>query len=573
MYKLICFNRTIRSFNFSFRNYKFLSNVVENKLGKKIFLKDNYGQFSFDDVLNLSKNLSANLIKTLQLNDPSYLNQQKIGIYCSNNYSYLISILSIWILNGVPFVLNKTHPSKYIEQFIDDFNCKLIINGENNYSENSYFDSMLKQKQIFNFKIDESSFFNLKKNCFLFNCSNLPNTFEELIDFLTRNEDDKTSFLLSTSGTSGKPKGVVITFRNLLSSIETMVKTYQWTPENHILNPLPLNHYSGLVYCFLTPYLTGASVELLAKFDANSVWKILLTDNSVNSFIAVPTIYTQLVNEYFNNNDIKGQFSRDMIKNSLKKMKFIGSGSAPLNVKTFNEWSDLTEYPMVERYGMTEIGMALSTPLIEKENFRRIGGTVGRPCGDVRVRIYDNVKNKILIESSCENNSFASESDDIFGELQINGPTVFKEYFNFPQLTKESFSEDGWFKTGDTARYLKDLGVYKIIGRTSVDVIKSGGHKISALDVEKEILAFENIEDVAVIGLADPIWGQRVFALISLKNKTKNFDDNDFLNWCKFRMPRYCVPRLVKIVDKIPKNQLGKVNKKELIQFYENSNI
>ncbi|CAF0870935.1 unnamed protein product [Brachionus calyciflorus] len=553
------------------KNYGFLSNITELKLNNKVFLTDHYSQFTYDEILNLSKSLSLNIIKKLNLKEPNYLNNEKIGIYCSNNYSYLASILSIWMLNGVPFVLNKSHPSKFIEQFIDDFKCKLIINGVNSNSLDQDFNKMLNEKNTINFQLKENEFFKLKNEHINLG-SNIPNNYDELKSFLTQNETEKTSFLLVTSGTSGKPKGVVITFRNLLSSIETMITAYKWTPENHILNPLPLNHYSGLVYCFLTPFLLGASVNLMSKFNSKKVWDHLLNDKSINSFIAVPTIYTQMVNEY--NVNLCQEIPKENIRNILTKMKFIGSGSAPLNVKTFNEWTDLTQYPMVERYGMTEIGMALSTPLIETEKIKRIGGTVGRPCGKVGVRIYDNLNNRVLLESNAENDYFSTDSNDIFGELQINGPTVFKEYYNRPDLTAESFSDDGWFKTGDTARFLKESNVYKIIGRTSVDVIKSGGHKISALDVEKEIMAYDMIEDCSVMGLSDAIWGQRVFALIVLKAKNEDkFNRDVFLNWCKLRMPKYCVPSLIKIVQHIPKNQLGKVNKKELIQFYENNEV
>lgn len=352
-----------------------------------------------------------------------------------------------------------------------------------------------------------------------------------------------------------------------------MIDTYKWSSENHMLNPLPLNHYSGLVYCLLTPFFIGASVDLMAKFSPDFVWsKLLDMDSKINSLIAVPTIYTQLVQAYLSSVDLKARFSKDHVRDVLKnKMKLIGSGSAPLSVKTFNDWYELTNYNMVERYGMTEIGMALSTPLIETVNFKRVGGTVGRPCGSVGVRIYDSVNDKVLIESSLTNDVHLNDSDqrdEIFGELQINGPTVFREYLNKPEQTKESFTEDGWFKTGDTAKFLKDMNVYKMIGRTSVDVIKSGGHKISALDVEKELLANDVIEDVAVMGLSDLVWGQRVFALLVIRKK-KTFDKDEFIKWCKLRLPKYSVPTVIKITESIPRNQLGKVNKKELIQFYE----
>ena len=124
---------------------------------------------------------------------------------------------------------------------------------------------------------------------------------------------------------------------------------------------------------------------------------------------------------------------------------------------------------------------------------------------------------------------------------------------------------------GDTAEFLRDERSYKLIGRTSVDVIKSGGYKISALDIEKVILGNEFIDDVAVMGLSDPVWGQRIFALLVLKKDLANkFDEIEFVNWCKSNLPKYSVPRLIKCIEKMPRNLLGKVNKKELIKIYEN---
>jgi malonyl-CoA/methylmalonyl-CoA synthetase len=176
---------------------------------------------------------------------------------------------------------------------------------------------------------------------------------------LNKYDRNKEALLLYTSGTSGSPKGVVITFKNLISSIETMCNVWQWSPNDHILNTLPLNHYSGLVYCLLTPHYLGARVDLMPKFNAKIVWsKLLDKNNSINTFIGVPTIFNQLIDYYHLN---LHEFNRQSIGEDLKslirnKFRFIGSGSAPLNVKIYNDWLHLTNYSLLERYGMTEIG-------------------------------------------------------------------------------------------------------------------------------------------------------------------------------------------------------------------------
>ena len=208
---------------------------------------------------------------------------------------------------------------------------------------------------------------------------------------------------------------------------------------------------------------------------------------------------------------------------------------------------------------------------------KRIPGTVGRPYGSTQVRIVENHEedsddlNHVLVQSDQSSDFFFNEAQQkkqIIGELQVKGSMVFSRYLNKPAQTKESFTSDGWFKTGDTAEFLSEHKVYKLAGRTSVDVIKSGGYKISALDIEREILAHPHIDDIAIMGLTDELWGQKIFALIVLKDNVK-FNQEEFLEWCKKRLPKYQVPKLVKIIDKMPRNLLGKVNKKELIKVYE----
>lgn len=251
----------------------------------------------------------------------------------------------------------------------------------------------------------------------------------------------------------------MITFENFFSAIENMVECYKWSSNDFCLNPLPINHYSGLVYCLLTPFFVGASVDLLPKFNAEVVWRKLLEldpktiDSKLNLFIAVPTIYSQLVHSYVTNDQLRKQYPVDYIQKTLRsKMRIIASGSAPLSIKTFEDWHELTNFRILERYGMTEIGMALSTSYSDLS--RRVGGTIGRPCGKNRCRVYDNSTDQVLLESDSDSDVFlngAEARDSVYGELQAKGPNVFKKYFNKPKETEVSFTQDGWFKTGESS--------------------------------------------------------------------------------------------------------------------------
>lgn len=195
----------------------------------------------------------------------------------------------------------------------------------------------------------------------------------------------------------------------------------------------------------------------------------------------------------------------------------------------------------------------------------------------VRVRIVDsNDANKILIESTTSQDTIHEEAlknvkDDIVGDLEVRGGNVFRAYYNKPDKTKETFSDDGWFKTGDHVAFIREHNSYKILGRTSIDIIKSGGYKISAVDIEREISAHHNIFDVIVFGVKDSKWGEVVCAYIKLKEKNE-YNQNEFITWCKERLPKQSVPKIIKVFDVMPRNHIGKVNKKELVKQYEKEN-
>ena len=211
----------------------------------------------------------------------------------------------------------------------------------------------------------------------------------------------------------------------------------------------------------LTPFFAGAQCLLLPKFDHRLVWSKLLNENSskeeprINFFIGVPTVFAQLVNSDLIVN--KSNIVKEVLK---KKMRVIASGSAPLVVKTFNDWYDLTNFRILERYGMTEMGMAITNPYMDTADFKKEGGLVGRPVGPIRCRLVH--EDKILIESQ-ENKDLIYDNDaDLFGELQIKGPNVFNEYLNKPEQTRESFTKDDWFKTGKISIFYLDLLSYSI---------------------------------------------------------------------------------------------------------------
>nr|XP_057944749.1 malonate--CoA ligase ACSF3, mitochondrial isoform X3 [Doryrhamphus excisus] len=302
---------------------------------------------------------------------------------------------------------------------------------------------------------------------------------------------------------------------------------------------------------------------MLPEFQPQKVWEMLLSSKAplVNVFMAVPTIYSKLIHYYHQH------FTQPHVKDFVKavckeRIRLMVSGSAALPLPTLQQWEDITGHTLLERYGMTEIGMALSNPL----QGQRIPGAVGLPLPGVEVRIVmNNTSYTTIVEGNHKETQVRPGLEGKEGELQVRGPSVFKEYWNKPQETEESFTDDGWFKTGDTAVY-KD-GVYWVMGRTSVDIIKSGGYKISALEVERHLLAHPDITDVAVIGAPDATWGQKVTAVVQLK-EGQSLTLSDLKTWAREHMAPYTIPTALLLVDEIPRNQMGKVNKKDLLRYF-----
>lgn len=320
---------------------------------------------------------------------------------------------------------------------------------------------------------------------------------------------------------------------------------------------------------------------MMHKFDKNIAWSHLLAINTatvdrITVFMGVPTMYAKLIEEY---EEIFTKNHRvvDYIKATLKnKIRLMVSGSAPLPTPLFRKWEHISGHRLLERYGMTEIGMCLSN----EYDSSREPGYVGVPLPGVRVKLaqlredgtYENI-----LECYNENNQVkilrnpGCNRQDLSGELFVKGETVFKEYFNKPNETKRDFTKDGWFKTGDTASFNINKKVFKLLGRTSVDIIKTGGFKVSALEIETHLLGHPDITDVTVLGVDDFTWGQRVAALVVVKPNAE-MDLESLRSYSRQKMAEYAIPTIVKIVDKIPKNAMGKVGKPELVKQFFSDN-
>lgn len=399
--------------------------------------------------------------------------------------------------------------------------------------------------------------------------------------------------MLFTSGTTAKPKGVMLSDATLAAQAQSLLTAWSYSPSDRLLHVLPLHHIHGTVNAILTPLLAGSSIEFMYPFKADQVWSRLAAPflepennndasavavHPITFFTAVPTIWSRMLDAYSSLSPTLQEAGKKAI--SRKHLRLNISGSAALPKPIRDGWNELSgNNTLLERYGMTEVGMALSCGLEEED---RLDGSVGWPLPSVEARLVetdDKTSAQSVIEPGAEIDPLSGK--ERLGEVQLRGPTVFSGYWADPVATAKEFTEDGWFKTGDIAarRLVSGSGqgrsgswaqgpAYFIQGRRSADIIKTGGEKVSALEIEREILSLPEVSEVAVLGLPSQIWGQKVVAVVVLSRECqesgKPWGLTELRRDLKNRLVGYKIPQDVEVVETIKRNAMGKINKKEL---------
>jgi malonyl-CoA/methylmalonyl-CoA synthetase len=283
---------------------------------------------------------------------------------------------------------------------------------------------------------------------------------------------------------------------------------------------------------------------MLPRFDANAVWNCM-AGGGVTLFMAVPTVYTKLIAAW----EAASPERRAGLSEACSGLRLMVSGSAALPVSTLQRWKEISGHTLLERYGMTEIGMALSNPL----RGERLPGSVGTPLPSVEVQLVG------------ENGETVAPGTP--GEIEVRGPSVFAEYWGKPDATRDAFRE-GWFRTGDTA--VVENGIYRILGRTCIDILKTGGHKVSALEIEEALREHPAIAECAVVGVPDAEWGERVAAAVVL-NDGAALDLPSLRSWTRELLAAHKLPSLLLVLDALPRNAMGKVMKPAVAAMFQTS--
>jgi malonyl-CoA/methylmalonyl-CoA synthetase len=352
----------------------------------------------------------------------------------------------------------------------------------------------------------------------------------------------RRALIVYSSGTTAKPKGVVLTHANVAAQVASLISAWSWTAGDRALLVLPLHHVHGLINVVCCAMGAGACCEMPPRFDTGATWA-RLASGEITVFTAVPTVYHRLIAGW----ESAPEGTRRVWSAGARQARVMMSGSAALPTTMLERWREITGHVLLERYGLTEAGMVLSNPL----DGERRPGHVGTPLPGVEVRLVDERGHVVACGEP--------------GEVELRGPGVFLEYWHQPEPTRAAF-HDGWFRTGDLAEL--DHGSYRLLGRLSVDIIKTGGEKISALEVEDAVRSHPAVADCAVVGVPDPIWGERVCAAVEVRTGMV-LTLEDVQGWVKQRLSPPKVPKDLRCVPALPRNTLGKVTKPQISAWFQ----
>jgi malonyl-CoA/methylmalonyl-CoA synthetase len=443
----------------------------------------------------------------------------RIGLVVPPGQSFLDALFAIWRNGDVAVPLALTHPPAELDHVIRDADMSLVVSSADLAPIVTPVAERAGVRVI------------------------APSDLNDDVDATRRASPDRAALMLYTSGTTGKSKGVVITHGNLEAQVASLIEAWGWTPSDRTVLVLPLHHVHGLVNVVLTATRVGAALEMPSRFDVEATWD-RLASGEITVFTAVPTIYRRLVASW----EAAPRDVQRARSDGAARARLMMSGSAALPIATLERWREISGHTLLERYGMTEIGMGLSNPL---HGLRR-SGFVGGPLPGVSVRLVDDRGAEI-------------SADDTSGEIEVRGPTVFREYWRQPAATAAAF-HDGWFRTGDVA--IRNDGSYRLLGRQSTDIIKTGGEKVSALEIEDVLRLHPLVADCAVVGVADADWGERVCVAIELRPGASLALD-DLSVWARSRLAPAKIPRALRCVTGLPRNAMGKVVKPAVVGLFD----
>ena len=435
----------------------------------------------------------------------------RVTVQVEKSIANVLLYLAVLKAGAVYQPLNTAYTAAEVSYFVEDAQPKLIVCDPARQPEMRTLADKFGVFAVVNLDADGAG-----------SLATMAATMDDRHETVARTADDFAG-LLYTSGTTGRSKGAMVTHDNLASNAETLVELWRITSNDTLLHALPIFHVHGLYTALNTAFLSAATMLWFNRFDAKAM---LAAMPQTTVMMGVPTFYTRLLAE--------PGFTKDTSRN----MRLFISGSAPLLAETHAEFSARTGHAILERYGMTETGMIASNPY----DGDRVPGTVGFALPGVSVRIRGEQP----------------------GVLEVRGPNVFKGYWRMPEKTREDFTADGWFITGDVCT-IDAQGRVTIVGRAK-DLIISGGFNVYPKEIEEVLDAVPGVGESAVIGVPHPDFGEGVVAVVTAKGKLA--PEAEIIATLSGSLAKFKVPKRIFAVDELPRNAMGKVQKAELRRRY-----
>ena len=467
-------------------------------------------RYSWRD-LDRASAMIANLLDSLELPPAS-----RVAVQVDKSVEALMLYLGVLRAGHVYLPLNNAYQAGEIEYFVGNAEPAVVVCTPANFGWVSKIAFRAGTKNVFTLGDDRSG-------------TLLERAVEHADEHTpARRSADDLAAILYTSGTTGRSKGAMLTHGNLLSNALTLKDYWDWQPGDVLIHALPIFHVHGLFVAIHGALINGSRMIWLGKFEPNAVVRRL---PEATVFMGVPTLYVRLLGE------------AGLNREACRNMRLFISGSAPLLIETFRDWQQRTGHTILERYGMSETVMLTSNPCRAADGARR-GGTVGRPLPGVGLRVH-NDKGMPLP---------AGET----GLIEVRGPNVFKGYWRMPEKTADEFTSDLWFRTGDVGHVDAD-GYVTIVGR-SKDLVITGGYNVYPAEVEGLLNEMAGVGESAVIGVPHPDFGEAVVAVVVPKPGAAP-DPQALIAALKSRIANFKVPKRIFVVDELPRNAMGKVQK------------
>jgi malonyl-CoA/methylmalonyl-CoA synthetase len=479
-------------------------------------------RYSWRD-LDRASAMLANLLDSLKLPAGS-----RIAVQVEKSVEALVLYLATLRAGHVFLPLNTAYQAGEIEYFIGNAEPAVVVCSQANFGWVSKIAFKAGTRHVFTLDDDRTG--SLLERA----------AHQRDVHTPAVNRADDLAVIIYTSGTTGRSKGAMLSHGNTLSNAQVLRDYWGWKPDDVLIHALPIFHVHGLFVAIHGALINGSPMLWLNKFEPRAVVALF---PRATVFMGVPTLYVRLLAE------------PGLTKQQVAHMRLFVSGSAPLLIETFEDWKARTGHTILERYGMSETVMITSNPFASDARFggqsERRGGTVGFPLPGITLRVVDETGQSVPVGE--------------IGAIQVRGPNVFKGYWRMPEKTAEEFTADGFFKTGDVGR-IDERGYVSIVGR-SKDLIISGGYNVYPAEVEGYINEMPGVAESALVGVPHPDFGEVGVAVV-IARPGASVSPDQVIAALKARLANFKIPKRCFVVQELPRNTMGKVQKNLLRNDY-----